>query len=130
MNKLARNKSLSEQLCERPSILKKVGDAQYNPTENPMDLIPSFLICQKLNFDIAKISFNDIYDSDIEYRHRHNFILSLEDGLFAYFDEDKKTYPYNGFGGAKYKYRHIAPDKNRYAHFMIFASFMVNSGSS
>lgn len=124
LNKLARNKSLSERLYERASILKKVDDAPYNPAEDPRDLIPSFLICQKFDFDIKKVNFDDLYDSDIDFRHRHNFIISLDDGLIAYFDEDRKTCPYTGFSGEKYKLRYIEPHNNPYVHFMIFSSFM------
>ncbi|ULN65329.1 hypothetical protein MID13_05860 [Vibrio gigantis] len=124
INKLARNKALSERLHNPPSILKKVNGLPYNPIEHHMDLIPSFLICQKLAFDIDKLSFNELYDDDIEYRHRHNFILSIEDGLFAYFDEERNTYPYSSTNNVHYKNRVLSPDVNEHGHFMGFASFM------
>lgn len=47
------------------------------------DTIPTFLVCNKLQFDINKIDFEKVY-SGIDRRYWHNLILSLEDGEITY----------------------------------------------
>ena len=54
------------------------------------DEIISFLICNKLDFDINEVDFNNIYSEIKDVRFRHNMILSLQDGLLLYkFDAEK-----------------------------------------
>ena len=46
--------------------------------------IPTFLVCNKLNFsNLASIDFEDIYRG-IDRKYWHNAILSIENGLFFY----------------------------------------------
>lgn len=66
-----------------------------NPKEISTDKIFTFLICEKLSFynDKKLKNLNNIY-GEFEAINRHNLILSIEDGLFAYYTEDqdnKKT---------------------------------------
>ncbi len=77
--KLSKIKKLGEETEAVNSLNGKHLDFRNSET----DQIVSFLICKKLNFDIKKLDFDQIY-SGIEYRNRHNFILSIEDGLFYY----------------------------------------------
>lgn len=61
----------------------------FNPKNNPGDQISTFLICEKLDFEIneenvAKI-FEKIYDSGIPERHKVDFILSIENGFIGYY---------------------------------------------
>lgn len=44
----------------------------------------SFLICNKLSFDCKELDFDEIYKDVPDIRHRHNMILSLQDGLLLY----------------------------------------------
>ena len=73
--KLANNKKMFE---ERKGILEsnRVISKEY-------DSIFSFLICNKVSFDIEKIDYNEIY-KEIPIEYRHNAILSLQDGLYIY----------------------------------------------
>lgn len=48
------------------------------------DEIFSFLICNKLTFDIQTVDFENIYADEPDLRMRHNIILSLQDGFFVY----------------------------------------------
>lgn len=48
------------------------------------DEIISFLICNKLNFNIKELDFDEIYKEIPDIRFRHNMILSLQDGLLIY----------------------------------------------
>ena len=74
--KLAKNKSLYQ---ERKGKLKSEAGrfSEYNE-------IFSFLICNKLSFDITKINFDEVYKDVTDVRHRHNVILSLQDGVLIY----------------------------------------------
>lgn len=74
--KLAKNKSLYQ---ERNGRLKS---EERRFSENSE--IFSFLICNKLSFDIAKIDFNEVYKNVSDIRYRHNVVLSLQDGVWAY----------------------------------------------
>lgn len=45
--------------------------------------IPTFLVCNQLEFDISTVTFDDIYDG-IERKYWHNAILCLEKGVILY----------------------------------------------
>ncbi len=127
LNKLARNKALSERMVSTPpTIIRKSPSGPYDPVNHPYDIIPSFLICQKLNFDLSQIEqeISSFYDDDIELRHRHNMILSIEDGLLAYFDSNDKTLPYARLHRVDLKDRFTYPDKYPYTHLKLFSSYM------
>ena len=79
--KLAKTKKISEYISS-PSIIYRSMPGEFSPQKNPYDLITTFLICQKLDFDIKRIV--EVYENDIDVRHRHNLILSIEDGLILY----------------------------------------------
>ena len=75
LRKLASNKMLGDSrkiVKHRPEV--EVGN--YYP-------IPSFLICNKLNFNLNEINFLDIYEG-IPKAYWHNCILSLEDAVITY----------------------------------------------
>ena len=77
--KLAKNKKM---FIERKGPIKDNG--QGAPIFEEHKEIFSFLICNKLAFDISKIDFNEIYKEIPDIQYRHNMILSLQDGLFCY----------------------------------------------
>lgn len=96
INKLARNKALRSNIRQRffkRSESQEMGDIPFDPTLNPEDNIFSFLICQKFDFQFKNLpnEIDQMYESDIAHNHRHNLILSLEDGLLAYRDRKGKT---------------------------------------
>ncbi len=132
INKLARNKALSERMISNPTIINKSPPGVYDPINHPYDIIPSFLICQKLDFDISNIEqeIAGFYDNAIEVRHRHNLIISIEDGLLAYFDSNSKTLPYPRLKSVDLKDRFTYPDKNKHVHFKLFSSYMFMTTSS
>ena len=75
LRKLAENKMLSDHR-RNGTRLKVSRFLNY-------DYIPSFLVCNKLEFDINSLDFNDIYEG-IEPRYWHNSILSIMDGVLSY----------------------------------------------
>ncbi len=125
INKLAKNKALGERM-KSPTIIKKSPAGPYDPVDHPYDLIPSFLICQKLDFDITSIEsdIDGLYEPEIEHRHKHNMILSIEDGLLSYYDNNSKTLPYCRLRKTDLKNRFTYPGENEYVHFKLFASYM------
>lgn len=125
VNKLAKNKALSERM-DSVTILKKSPDGPYDPVNHPYDLIPSFLICQKLDFDITSIEsdIDGLYETEIKHRHKHNMILSIEDGLLSYYDSNGKTLPYCRLGGTDLKHRFTSSRDNKHVHFKLFTSYM------
>lgn len=93
--KLSNIKMMRERIVEpfvdQPVIIGI--EREFHPMINAYDQLCTFLICEKFGFDIkAKFSSpNDaiacLYDDIKTARYRHNFILSIEDGLFLYLDD-------------------------------------------
>ena len=81
LHKLAKTKKISEYV-KNPNIIFRNKAGDFSPKQYPHDLISTFVICQKLDFDLKRII--EVYDKNIEVRHRHNMILSIEDGLILY----------------------------------------------
>lgn len=74
--KLAKNKMMFAQRKGNSITSKRMFEENNE--------IFSFLICNKLSFDISEINFDDIYKDIPDLRYRHNAILSLQDGVITY----------------------------------------------
>ena len=97
IQKLAQVKVLREEV-KHPVIIKKDHDGNnYDPRNYPNDQIFTFIVCKKLSFNISNLSteINKLYGDSTEYRHRHNLILSVEDGLVSYCDNIGKKMMYH-----------------------------------
>lgn len=125
LNKLAVIKALSERVTH-PTILRKSPPGQFDPVNHAYDLVPTILICKKLQFDISGIEtqLDGLYDASVQHRHKHNLILSLEDGLLSYYDHDQMNLPYPRLGNVDLKHRFTWPGTNAHVHFKLFASYM------
>jgi hypothetical protein len=127
LNKLAEIKALGERIAH-PTILRKATGTTFDPVNHPYDLFPSILICQKLDFSCANIEneIDGLYNVSVEHRHKHNMILSVEDGLLSYssFDLTDTNLPYTRLGGVDLKHRFTYPDTNKYIHLKLFGSYM------
>lgn len=75
LKKLANNKKLNEDKIGLPKS-KRYNSKTY-------DTLPTFLICNKLEFDYNKVDLKEIY-GDIPRQFWHNAILSIEDGFISY----------------------------------------------
>ena len=64
------------------------------------------------------------YDPSIDHRHKHNMILSIEDGILMYYDKNDKILPYCFLGGDEFKNIFTIPHENQYTHFKYFATYM------
>jgi hypothetical protein len=125
LNKLAATKALSERISF-PRVLRRYPPGNFDPINHQDDLVPTILICQKLDFDLSKIE-NDIdgmYDSNVLQRHKHNIILSIDDGLLSYYDTSGNYLSYPMLAGDKVQNRFTVPNSNPYVHFKLFASCM------
>jgi hypothetical protein len=65
-------------------------DGVYRPEEDEKDQMITFLICESFSFDLMEnfskiLSCYNEANSSIVFCHRHNMILSIKDGLVAYF---------------------------------------------
>lgn len=126
INKLARNKKLRNDIITFSKKVENDGSRKMlDLTTEFTHHIFSFIICQKLDFNLENIDFDDLYDNDIEHIYRHNLILSVEDGLFAYnaiFDEKNHIYPYPFKYPQNLKSNFIKPtNKNPNYHFFAFS---------
>ncbi|GEC78203.1 DUF6602 domain-containing protein [Flavobacterium aquatile] len=84
--KLYEVKKISEKVGSK-SILRRFDSYPYGDVKCGNDLITTFIVCQKLDFNLDKLT--SLYDSEDEPRFMHNVILSIEDGLILYSNEDE-----------------------------------------
>lgn len=85
-------KALVKMAQNKKMFLQRRGAQKPLAPLKEKDEIISFLICNKLNFNIEKLDFDEIYKEIPDIRFRHNMILSLQDGLFIY-EFDSKSAP-------------------------------------
>jgi len=125
LNKLAVTKALGERI-QTPSIAGENPSAAFDPANNQLQLLPSILICQKLDFSLGNFEneIDGLYDAGVAHRHKHNMILSVEDGLLSYASPEGTNVPYPRFWGRDLKSRFSYPNNDPYVHLKIFGSFM------
>lgn len=132
LNKLARNKLLREKMTN-PTAIKRDHSGNFDPINYPYDNIFSFLICNKFTFDFSDIvnEIDSYYEQDIKPWQKHNLILSVNDGLLAYYDNSAVTfmYPYTK-NGLSLKNRFVKPDKNKNVHFLFLSSYIFMGTTS
>jgi hypothetical protein len=127
INKLAKIKRLRE-FIDNPTFIKresKLGNAPYNPIDIPYDHLFSFIICERLDFNIENIAneINELYEPEIDYYQRHNLILSIEDGILLYYDTNNVSLMYPKIG-VNLKNRFVKPNSNNYTPFKFFTSYL------
>ncbi len=130
LNKLARNKKLRDSI-DSPKVIKRTHDGRFDPENYCYDSMFSFLICNKLNFSIEKLvnEIDSFYEADIKPWHKHNLILSVEDGLLAYVDSNKKTFMYPNLTKEVFKNRFLK-HTNSNIHFYVACSYIFMGTTS
>lgn len=125
INKLARNKAISERI-KSPSLSVNSSGFYFDPTNNPFHIYSSVLICKKLDFDISNLEneLDELYSDEIQFRHRHNMILSIEDGLLAYSAPEGKNLPFPMIRQQNHKNCFLTPKDDGYYHMKLFGTFM------
>ena len=79
LNKNDLRKALVKMAQNKQMFLQRRGAQKPLASLKEKDEIVSFLICNKLSFDIDKLDFDEIYEEIPDIRFRHNMILSLQD---------------------------------------------------
>jgi len=96
------------------------------------DGMASFLICEKLDFNLTDITADIAkhYDAnDIELAHRHNLVLSIEDGIFCYKNHlltRNVAWMYPVTHREKMHNLFVAPGEGGLNHFNIFTSYIFS----
>jgi hypothetical protein len=129
LKKLSNIKKMRENI-KTPVILYPITQRPYDPKNYLYDQIFTFLICEKLDFNFSNIlqEFDTIY-GEISPYHRHNLILSIEDGLLCYYD-GVKTMMYPIIKNKSCKNRLVVSGENKYTPFKLFASYTFLATSS
>lgn len=124
LNRLAAAKSLGERIVH-PIIAGRQSHAPFDPINQPFDLPASILICQRLAFSLKDIKgdLDTLYEPGVLQRHKHNIVLSVEDGLLAYMHKDVRV-PYPRLGGYDLVASFSTPTDDKYHHFKLFGAFM------
>lgn len=114
-----------------PPILSRQHPGNFNPILYPYDQVFTFLMCEKFDFKTENLAqeMNSFYNANTPRRHFHNLILSVEDGLICYYEENGVAMMYPEVG-QPLKYRFIVPNDNPTAHFKFFASYLFTGTSS
>ena len=126
LGKLAKIKSIREKTDE-PYVHYRDYEGKYDPLNNPYDQFFSFLICSKLNY-VDKQPDKLLYSNETQQRHKHNFILSIEDGAYIYKSPNGQNIYIPNIGNTDYDNFFISSNKsNRYIHFEHFLSALIMS---
>lgn len=131
INKLARTKKLKEEISN-PVPIKRQHQGAFDPTNYPYDHIFSILICNKLDFNYKNLvnEIDALYNEDIQPWQKHNIILSISDGLLAYYDENDKTMMYPYIGKICLKNRFVTAGSNKICHFHFASSYIFMGTTS
>ena len=125
--KLANVKALREDIgTKNPYVFKDGSYAGFDTKTNVRDQMATFLICESLEFkpgDDLNRFFADIY-KDLDCSLYHNMILSLNDGVYLYYDGEKSIYhsywTYGKLHQNKVKNPNSSDDKE---HIVLFADY-------
>lgn len=137
LRKLATTAEMRE-LIKSPSIIRKNFAGTFNPVSDIYDRLFTFVICERFNFDVDGLSMNDVYGEDFPYRSRHNLILSINDGLILYRDEEITVLhpwpvvPINNVDTEQPDYFNTPTEADPHAHFKGFAiyAFMLTKSAT
>ncbi|MEO1144891.1 MAG: hypothetical protein AAFY26_04720, partial [Cyanobacteria bacterium J06638_22] len=90
----------------------------------------TFLICQKIDFNFQ--GFNELYEEKSLFRHRHNMILSVEDGLFLYTSPNghNEMWCYPSLAGEDLLTSWMIPKIHGDNYFKVFAHYMFQAVSN
>jgi hypothetical protein len=91
--KLSKIKEMREEIRENIFIKHEI-EGDYDPIHNPFDQIFTFLICNKLGFEINVTDghVDDLYPDEILSRHKHNIVFSITDGILTYHNGECNYY--------------------------------------
>jgi hypothetical protein len=131
--KLAKVKALREHV-QSPSFIKRDHSSAWSPKTHHYDNLVSFVICDSFDFPCKTLvdDLDEIY-GDVPQCRRHNFVVSLVDGILFYVDHNKKSLPYPLLHpGVTLNPRFTAPAEGSNVHLRFLAAYymMVLSSAS
>jgi hypothetical protein len=133
LERLAHLKRMRENIVS-PAFIYREQPGQFSPSTYHYDQLFTFLICQRLDFDLTNLplEMDSLYGGTSEHRFRHNLILSIENGLLLYTMEDGKSIMFPNMNGKSLRNRLIIPSDDPALHFKYFASyfFIGTNGTS
>ena len=97
------------------------GKNSYS-TNNPYDQIFTFLICEKMNFKIDELEIDSLYGKNVKQHQKHNFILDLNAGSYAYVINDDGIFigcPYSVKGNSNPSFIKSDSSNMYIKHFLI-----------
>lgn len=121
--KLSNVKKLSE-FVKNPSIIYNEIEHEYSPTTNCRDQKVTFIICQKLDMNLNEIT--NMYDNSIESRHKHNIILSIEDGIILY-ELGSGMHIYPVINNSILQDAQYSKSHSNYEYFKIFSHYLFEA---
>jgi hypothetical protein len=134
LNKLARAKATADNVSSSIAIFRDrtLADKNFSRETNVYDQMFSFLVCEGFDFDYSSLSHevSGWYDDDIQNHHKHNLVLSVEDGLLLYVDKNKVSWMYPSIPTYPVKCRFLEANSNDPLHFHYFCSYMFLATSS
>jgi hypothetical protein len=91
LGKLAATKKMKEHVAAGNAVWQRTPH-EYDPERHLSDQLFTFLICDKFSSGYERLNMNQLYEEGLLYRHRHNAVLSLQNGLLLYcLDESGRT---------------------------------------
>jgi len=117
--KQMRDHTPGDHIHKRRSLM---GSTAFDQRIHPNDQIVTFLICQKFSFNWDNLhnQLADLY-GDVEQRHWHNLLLSVNDALFLYRDANGHPSEYPVFIERKHNALAIFPIDGGVEHIRLFA---------
>ena len=97
LNKLARVKQKCDQVSSTVRLHRDTrNNSTFDRKNKVEDQVISFLICERFDFNFSDIQceVSSWYDDDVEDQHKHNLVLSVEDGLLHYSDGSERSWMY------------------------------------
>ena len=89
--------------------------------ENPYDQVFTFLICEKIDFELSELDLDNLYDKGTPDHLKHNILLDINSGVYAYkikVDEPFVAVPYSSKGVSVPHFK-ISDEKNSHIkHFL------------
>jgi hypothetical protein len=126
--------SIAKQLrnVEGKSVVRRAtGILGSEVGQHHFDHLVSFIICEKLSFKLDNITAEvskHYEESGILPQHRHNLILSLEDGILCYknhlLERKNVAWMYPTVWSEAMKSRFIFPGNNGRNHFGFFTAYL------
>lgn len=118
IKKLRENMGHSSVIWRRENLNDRKNSYSIDKT---YDQVFTFLICEKIDFEISALDINQLYEKDIPEHLKHNIILDITSGTYAYkIDKDQEfvAMPYSAIGTSIPCFESNKSNNNHIKHFL------------